>query len=103
MWKETTNINSDDRVEVTSVRDLTYTRYPGPLLTDLNDGTYLQKFYFTTNGSDGTRFVHVDYQGISRDTFPMITGRGVTYYDGVKTYQVYTFEYGRVINLAPGL
>ena len=75
MYLETTNIYSDDRVEVTSRRDVTYSRYPG-VMTDLIDGTYLQKFYFTTNGSAGTRFVSVDYQGISRDTFPMIANRG---------------------------
>ena len=103
MWKETTDIHSDDRVEVTTVRDFSYTRYAGALLTDLNDGSLLQKYYFTTNGVDGTRFVSVDYQGISLNTFPMMTNRGTQFPSENPPYQIYTFEYGRVINLAPWL
>ena len=38
MYLETTNIYSDDRVEVTSARNFTYTRYVGALLTDVVDG-----------------------------------------------------------------
>ena len=98
MYLQRTDTYSDGNVVVTSERDYSYTR-PGTVLTDVVDGSLLQRFYFTTDGTNGTRYVGVDYQGINRNMFPMITGRGAI----SNGSQVYTFEYGRTLNLAPGL
>ena len=80
MYLQTAN---NDRVKVTNARDFTYTRYAGALLTDVVDGSYLQKSY-TTNGSDGTRFASVDYQGISRNTFPIIKGTHILWIENIQ-------------------
>ena len=106
MWLETTTTYDDGTVSITSERDLSYTRYPGQLRTDLVDGSMLQQYYFTKSGENGTRYTALDYMGIGRNSFPMIKDRGMTTYDianGQPLYQTYTFEYNQYMQLTPGL
>ena len=104
-----TTVITYDNGHVSSVTELdtAYTRYlQSPLLTDLENGSTLPRYYFTKDGPNGTRFKAIDYQGIERDVFPMITDRGAITYSipgNMPMYQTYTFEYNRYMSLTPGL